>query len=434
MKLAGAKKQTFFLTGINGVVRALGLMMRVMLSRRLGAEIMGIMELAQSVHMVAITPLTSGLPAAVSRLTARAQGNQKADALYSGLRLVRICSAVLIPFLWLLSAPISLLMGDVRVLPSLWFTAPCILILGYSAVYNGYCYGNNMSTLPAMSELIEQITRFLITFLLLHTLHGLTSAWAAAIPTAATMVAELLGLIFVLGMLKLPTQRSTVANCRPVFYLAVPTTVSRIVQTLLRSLTAILIPLQLQRSGLCEAEATAQLGMYNGMVCPILMLPGIFTSALSMVTLPRIAKAEEQPAELKRLLLLSFAACIPFSLLCCAAIWGAAPMLSTVVFRQPEIRTLFEQCAPMTLLMSLSHLTGSVLSALGQQKRSLYISCAVSLVTLFLTWLWAGNPALRITGVIHAQYAGFILSIFLSAAAFCLWKRERGTTPGGKSA
>ena len=77
MKAVGAKKQTVFLTGVNAVVRALGLLMRVMLSRLLGAEIMGIAELAQGVHMLAITPLTSGLPLAISRMTARAPKDEK---------------------------------------------------------------------------------------------------------------------------------------------------------------------------------------------------------------------------------------------------------------------------------------------------------------------------------------------------------------------
>ena len=59
MKAAGAKKQTLFLTGVNALVRAMGLLLRVLLSRFMGAEIMGIAELAQGVHMLAITPLTS---------------------------------------------------------------------------------------------------------------------------------------------------------------------------------------------------------------------------------------------------------------------------------------------------------------------------------------------------------------------------------------
>ena len=59
MKAAGAKKQTVFLTGVNAVVRALGLLLRVMLSRLLGAEIMGIAELA---HHVLGLPVRVGMP------------------------------------------------------------------------------------------------------------------------------------------------------------------------------------------------------------------------------------------------------------------------------------------------------------------------------------------------------------------------------------
>jgi len=61
-------------------------------------------------------------------------------------------------------------MGDVRVLPSLWFTAPCTLVLGYSAAYNGYCYGMEWSVHPAISELLEQASRIVIVLGLIHAL------------------------------------------------------------------------------------------------------------------------------------------------------------------------------------------------------------------------------------------------------------------------
>ena len=427
MKVNGARKQTVLLTVINGIVRAVGLLMRVWLSRSLGAEIMGIMELAQSVHMVAITPLTSGMPAAITRLTAKARREHRALPLFSGLWMARILSAVLVPLLWILSKPVSHLMGDVRVLPSLWFTAPCILILGYSAAYNGYCYGSGHNLLPAMSELIEQLCRFFFTLSLLGLFRHLTAAWTASIPVAATMMAEIAGLIYVMRSLRLPTVNESACRkyCKPIFHLAFPTTLSRLMQTGLRSLTAILIPLQLQHSGLAAAEATSRLGMLNGMVMPILMLPCIFTSALSMVALPRIAKAEEQPSEMRRLLLLCIGSCVPFSILCSTGIYLAAPLLAIKVYRLAELASLFRLCAPMTLLMSFQHLTGSVLSALGQQKRALYASCTVSVITLILTWLWAGDPALRITGVIQAQYCGCLLSLFLSLLVLLQWRKER---------
>lgn len=410
MKINGAKKQTMLLTGINGIVRALGLLMRVVLSRLLGAEVMGIMELAQSVHMVFIVPITSGLPAAVSRLSAKAHEHERFHPLQSAVFLVRLFSAAIIPLLWLCSPIIGRLMGDIRVLPSLWFSAPCILILGYSAACNGYCYGNSESWIPAFSELIEQICRVVFTFIMLHFLHSLTAAWLAAVPVIATMIAEIIGLGYVMKSIAFPAFSAIHSHrfIRPVISLASPVTLSRLIQTLIRSITAILIPLQLQKSGLSPSESTARLGMLNGMVMPILFLPCIFTSALSMVILPRITQAEQQPSELRRLLLKGLAGCIPFSAVCSAAIYACAPLLSIRVFGLAELTALFRLCAPMTFLLSLEHLTANFLSALGQQKQSLFASCMVSVITLALTWLLTAQPQMRIEGVVAAQYAGHL--------------------------
>lgn len=427
MKASGAKKQTVFLTGINAIVRAVGLLMRVILSRVLGAEIMGIAELAQGVHMLAITPLTSGLPMAISRMTAKANEYDKQKPVLAGVSLVRLASAVLVPLLLALSPLIARTMGDMRVLPSLWFTAPCILILGYSAVFNGYCYGQEWSRVPAISELIEQLARLVFSVLFIFTFHQATAPWLAALPVAATMLAEAIGLWFVLQIIRLPFDQVSAARDwrRPVLQLAVPTTVSRLIQTLLRSLTAILIPIQLQKSGLSPAESTARLGMLNGMVMPILMLPCIFTSALSMVALPRLSKAEEVPSELKRLLCLCFGASIPVALLCMLAVYVSAPLLANVVYRLAELSDLFRFCAPLTAMFALSHVIGGIVAALGQQKRSMYGALVASFVTLIMTCFLTADPRIRVNGVVYAQAAGQLISIFWGLGVIALWRKER---------
>lgn len=430
MKASGAKKQTFFLTGINAVVRAVGLLMRVILSRVLGAEIMGIAELAQGIHMLAITPLTSGLPMAISRMTAKAKDCDKQMPVLAGVSLVRMASAVITPLLLILSPLIARAMGDVRVLPSLWFTAPCILILGYSAVFNGYCYGREWSRVPAMSELIEQISRLVFSVLFILAFHQATAPWLAALPVGATMIAEAIGLWFVLQIVRIPFDQVSAARSwrKPVLQLAVPTTVSRLIQTLLRSLTAILIPIQLQRSGLSPAESTARLGMLNGMVMPILMLPCVFTSALSMVALPRLSKAEENPSELKRLLCMCFGASVPVALICAAAIYLCAPLLANAVYRLAELADLFRFCAPLTALFAMTHVIGGIIAALGQQKRSMYGALIASAVTLILTYCLTANPHIRVNGVVYAQAAGQLISILWGIGVVVLWRHQRRQT------
>ncbi len=427
MKIKGARKQTAFLTLINGAVRALGLLLRVVLSRYLGAEIMGIAELAQSVHMLAITPLTSGLPMAVSRLTAKSRERDRQKPLLAGLSLVRYSSAIIIPLILLFSPLLARLMGDARVMPSLWFTAPCVLVLGFSAAYNGYCYGREMSVYPALSELIEQVVRLAAAYLLLRALSGLTSAWAAAIPVAATLFAEILGLVYMVFALKLPAVSGVEYRSwrKPVLRLAVPTTLSRLVQTLLRSLTAILIPIQLQKSGLVPAEATARLGMLNGMAMPILMLPCVFTSALTMVALPRLAKAEDSPKELRRLLLLCMGTSLPIGLICSTGVYLLAPFLANSLYRTAELSVIFRQSAPLAALFSISHVMNGISAALGQQKRSMYGAIPISTLTLILTYVLTANPNMRLYGVIAAQTVCQIISMLWQLGVLLMWRKER---------
>lgn len=435
MKLSDTKKKIFFLTTVNAFVRAIGLAMRVWTSRMLGAEIVGIMELAQSVHMASIAPLTSGFPAAVSRLTAKEHSEKSSAILYSGIYLVRRLAFFIIPFLWIFSPTIARWIGEARVLPSLWISSPCILILGYSAVYNGYCYGMEKSEIPAYSELIEQMIRVLLTIFLLTKLRFLTPAWSAAVPAFSTMMAEAIGLWYVARKFVIKTTQPVSTDyTRAIFHLAAPATLSRVLQTLTRSITGIIIPLRLQASGLASGQATSQLGMLNGMVAPILMIPNIFTSAISMVLIPKIVKAEEKPSELGRLFKISLFSTIPISLMCAVMVYKFSPVISNRLFRQSELTGLFQKSVWQIILFPLIHLTGNMLSSLGQQRQAFLISALSSIAMLGLTWYAAGNAALRITGIIYVQYASLLLTFVMNCSALLLWKQKRFFKPDGKFA
>lgn len=412
---------------VNGIVRFLGMIMRVLLSRLLGAEIMGITELAQSVHMLAITPLTSGLPLAVSRLTAKAVEHDRTKPLEAGVSIVRTVALIMIPLMILSSRLLAGLMGDIRVLPSLWFSAPCILILGYSAVYNGYCYGTEQSGIPAWSELIEQTARLAIACMLLFFLKKLTAPWLAAVPVFSTMMAEIIGLFFVFGMLKLPRAENHDIKpwTKPIVQLALPATIARFATTLLRALESIILPARLIVSGLSQSESLSRLGMLNGMVMPLTMLPCIFTGALSLVLVPRLAKTENRLHELKRLIWLCLFCCAAAGIFSCGVLYITAPLFARMVFRLPELTGWIRSATPLALLFPFAHVTGGILASLGQQKLSMVGSIPVSLFTLALTWLLCANPTLRQKGVLIAQGAGQIALLLWNIFVLTKWFRER---------
>ena len=88
------------LTISNIAVRFLGMVYKVWLSQAISPVALGIFQLSMSVYMVLITPVASGLPNAVSRLSAKYMKQGHAGAvLLSGLKIgaavtvsaVRLC-------------------------------------------------------------------------------------------------------------------------------------------------------------------------------------------------------------------------------------------------------------------------------------------------------------------------------------------------------
>ncbi len=419
------KKQTLLITGLNGVIRAMGFLLRIFMARLLGAEMMGIAELASGVHMLAITPLTSGMPMAISRLTAKENEQTRMMPLMAGLKLVRWAAFLLIPVFLLFSPALARLTGDVRVLPSLWCTAPCVLILGYSAAYNGYCYGTKKSWLPAVSELTEQALRLLFTLLLIPLLSKLSAAWLAAVPVASTVLAEAAGLLLVVWVLRIPQVEGQAVRkwYRPILRLAIPTTATRLIHTLLRSVTSILIPLRLMVSGLSSAEATARLGMLNGMVLPLMMLPCIFTGALNMVMAPRLAHSDENARQCKSLLGRLFAAGLPVAAACTMLLAMLSPFFAVVIYRLPELTALFRAATPLCFLCAAENLTAGAITALGLQKQTVCGAFASSLVSLLATWWLTALPAYRLEGVIIGLAAGHVLCILWNGYILLRWVR-----------
>ncbi len=144
-----------------------------------------------------------------------------------------------------------------------------------------------------------------------------------------------------------------------------------------------------------------------------------------MVALPRIAKAEDDRRELKRLLIVCFASSLPVALVCMGVIYLAAPVLANGVYRMAELTALFRMGAPLTALFALCHLTTAIATSLGQQKRSMYGALGISLMTLAATFLWAADPSMRLSGVIAAQALGQVLSIVWNLGVLVVWRREK---------
>ena len=251
-------QKTLFLSASHFAVRSIGFLLRLWLSRELGAQTMGLVELAQSAQMLLITPVVTGLPAAVSRMCAKTEGAHRVRVVRCALLLALPASLLIAVSAFIFRAPLCLWLGDVQTMPALLCFLPCIPILGVSCVLNGYYYGIGRPVPPAVSELLEQIVRALLCVRLVYGLRGWPTLFRAAIPAIATLAGETAGLILMLVLgARLILFAHGEGPRKPILCelltLALPLTGMRLVSSLMQTVNSTLIPARLRLFGLSAA-------------------------------------------------------------------------------------------------------------------------------------------------------------------------------------
>ena len=419
-------RQALILTLGNGLTRGLGFILRLLLARWMGAEALGVMEMANSVGMLALTPVTAGIPAAMSRLTAKQAAIDRPNVLRAGLHLVTRAALWLIPALLLLAPCFAWLLGDMRTLPAILLNAPDILLLGLCSVYCGYCYGLENTLLPAAAECAEQGVRFLLTIALVLSLRGASTGITAALPGAAEAVAALV--VVIIFRRAIPLRRHLTAPSRAlqrqIFHLAAPTTLSRLFLTGMRTLEAVLLPVCLRHSGLSANAATAQFGLMTGMAMPLMLIPGVVTSALCMITTPAISRAEGDPRALRCTMQRLLRPALLIGLAASFGLYVTADFLSLHLYHTPALAPLVRFMCPLALLFALHQVQMGMITGLGLQRRSLTATIVSSLASLLCAALLVPLPQVRLFGAAMAAMLGQVISVSWNAAILLRAKQE----------
>ncbi len=417
-------KQALILSLGNALTRGLGFVLRLLLGRWMGAQALGVMEMANSVGMLALTPVTAGIPSAVSRLTAKETPDGQERILASGLRLVRQMALWLMPALLLLSPALSWLLGDARTLPAILLTAPDILLLGLCSVYCGYCYGRENTLLPALAECAEQGTRFVLSVALVLALRHLGTGVTAALPGAAEALAAQVVVMIFRRALPHGHHQPDARVQRQIFRLAAPTTLSRLCLAGMRALEAVLLPVCLRRSGLSAGAATAQFGLFTGMAMPMMLMPGVVTSALCMITTPAISRSEGNlhalRCTMRRMLLPALGIGVASALL----LFFGADLFSLHLYHTPALAPLLRFMCPATLLFALHQVQIGMITGLGLQRKALTGTILSSVVSLLVTAALACQPHFRLFGAALGTMAGQAISVLWDAAILQRAKHE----------
>ena len=309
MKRSAVITGTFYLTLAGFITRLLGFVYRIYLSKLIGSEGMGLYQLISPIYFLLFTICCAGFQTAISQLVAA----QNAHHNIRGMR--RILFVCLVPaalfgiffclLMWQLSPWVALhILHDERAAEGLR-----IICLGLPFCISGTClkayfHGIMHMGVPAAEQVIEQIFRMTVIYLVSPLLAHANVAEACTLVVWGTVAGDMVSCFFTLILYgihrrknrtwvpALPSQSRYTSLLRPILIIVIPVTGSRMLTQLLSSFENIMLPSVLQRSGMSASSALGLYGEFSGMVMPLLAFPTIVTTALSSNLLPLVATAK----------------------------------------------------------------------------------------------------------------------------------------------
>ena len=437
MKKQGLVKGAFVLTVAAFITKILVFSNSIVLSRVLGPEGIGLKKMVMPFMGLMMTLTTIGLPVAISRLVA------EADAQRNGLKVKKILviSLAITGSLSIFAVLLSIFGGkvlshyfltDLRSYYSFMAMIPIIPIGAVSGVLKGYFRGRQTMNPIAFAQVLEQIVRVCLTYVLVQELIPLGIEYAAAGAVLSSVLGEACSLIFFVIMFQISHHRKF-RVFRPSWSQALrgkniliellqtglPTTGNGFVISISRALQPIVITKSLALAGVSSVLITRQYGMLTGFVMPLLFLPGFINQSLGVTLVPAISEANAQNnlRLIKRRLNQAIAVALIVGTPSTILLYLYAQELMMVIYHAPTAAPLLKLITPFFLLNYLQSPLQAVLIGMGQAKTAMINNIISRCIAVALIYPLASNPLLGIKGVILAMSIGVILETSLHYAS-----------------
>ncbi len=400
--------------------RAISFLFKIYLSRKLGAEALGLYQIALSVFLLFASLSSSGVPLIVSRKVAESDAlGQKNNFSIFTTALIYAASLALFILLILISfhQKIDFLFSDPLACPLFLIMIPALLSTAVYCVVRGWFWGKKMFAAFSVTETLEETLRILFSILFLSGVLGAVSgatAIAFAFTVSDVIVAVILLAIFFIkgGTFSKPVP------LKEILLPSLPITAMRVCASIFSTLLALLLPMRLVAVGMSHRQATESFGRITGMANPLLFVPTTITGSIAVVLLPDISALAVKKEYVKLNSRIEFG--INFSML-------LSGLFTALYFVLGEKLTLFlygdaasgqylSIAAFSMLPMCLSQMTQSILNSIGKEKQSFLSYLAGNVVMILLVYLlppYVGVYSVAIATTASFWVDGIINSVLL---------------------
>jgi len=433
-------KGTFILTIASFVVKVIGSLNWIFVSRILGGEGIGLYQMAFPIYFFAMTISQAGVPVAISIITAE---RVALNDIFGARRVFKISMALMFATgiffsvltyfsaQWLIDLHF---IRDARAYMSVVVLAPTVFFVTFLAASRGYLQGWQRMTPTAVSQIVEQIFRVITMIVLADLLLPWGLDYAAAGASLGALAGAVTGLIVLVYFhiklnrdieknfgadLKPSPQtetESTLSIIKRLFKLALPVSAASIMLPVVSNLDLMIVPQRLEVAGYSVRQATELFGYLNGMAVPLINLATILTASLAVSIVPAIseARALKDTARIFR----QTAAAVRISNFVCfpafVIIFFLATPISSLIYNAPGAGPAVMISAVSIILLGLHQVSTGVLQGLGHTTIPMVNMILAACAKVALNWTLTAIPAFGIMGAAWATAADMGVAAFIN--------------------
>jgi len=426
---------TLVLTGTSLFSQSLGFLYRILLSRLIGAEIMGLYQLIMPVYSLLMAMTAVGLTVAVSNLSSEyhAKGNRAAAAqvLHRCLGIFLVLFALAGGVTALFYDPISVyLLGDARTQLGLLLLLPCILLTGVENLHKHFFYGSGNVRPPAAVEVCEQFIRTGAVLGLLVLFLPQNPERTVGLIVLGMILCEIFSAsaLFLLSRRQLSGLSGATLDRRTldrrIGAIALPVALTSLLGNLMASANAVLIPQRLVHAGAEVSQAMSAFGVLCGMTLPMLSLPTAFIGALGLVLVPKLAQSTAlgMGAQVQRRVDRAMLATSVLILPAMALLVVLGPALGVLLFREDSVGDYILPLSVGVLFSCYQSVLSCTLNGVGRQSAAARSSILCGGLQLGCTALLMGLPGVGLGGYVAGYVASSLLGTLLN------WRQVRRAT------
>ena len=388
---------TFILLTGGFLSKFLGFILRIIISRNLGTEGLGLYSLLMPTFSLFIVIATLSFPVAISKLVATPNRSSK-KIIFSIIPVSIIFNIFTILILFLISKPLAtIFLKEERLIYPIICIGFTLPFIGLSSIIKGYFWGKQRMLPYILSNISEQILRLSILIICIPKCIEISIELTISVIILVNILSESFSIIvMLLGLpkgvkIKKEDIKPNTRDIKDVLNISIPSTSSKIIGSLAHFFEPIILTNILLYVGYTSDYIITEYGVINGYVLGLLLIPQFFTQSISTALIPELSKyfslgnKKKCIIRIKQIVALS----LLIGLVSTTVICLFPKYFLNIIYNTNLGINYIKVLAPFMLMYFIDMPLSNSLQALDKSKESMYITVGSSAIKLLVITIFS---------------------------------------------